>query len=647
MKRLLLSVQGMKRLLLSVLVAALIAAPAAAQTLGPPPSSGGTPGGSSGQVQYNNAGVFGGYTTSGDCTLVASTGVVTCLKTNGSSFGPSATNASVTGTGAVVNATSPTLVTPALGTPSSGVATNLTGTASGLTAGNVTTNANLTGPITSSGNATAVAAQTGTGSTFAMQASPSLVTPTLGVAAATSLALGNTLVAGDQLDVYNNTAGANIAEVGDGFLAIQREEQYTADATGPTYSFRKSRGSFGTPAAVVSADALGTLNFAAYDGGQFRGIASILGSVSTYTTLNNLSSSLVFRTRPDGVAAAITTALTLDKNQVATFAANVAAPTFNGDTFTTGTYTLTGAAAKTLTFNNSLTLAGTDGQTETFPSTSASIARTDAAQTFTGVQTFNTPIAVGSGGSGVANTGNLTWNAAQTFSFTSGQTMTFPATTATIARTDAAQTFTGSQTLSSALIYGGVTLSNSVTGTGSMALSASPAFTGTVTAVALTTTGAVSVGNASNLLWTGRGILTSPAAATIQVGAADGASPPAELFEFQSVVAGTSNTAGVNSTIQASRGTGTGVGGDIIFKAAPAGTTGTAQNAVVTAFTISNKGIPVLPSFTVATLPASPPAGSLAMVTDQLTACPANLVAPTGGGAVICPVVYTTAWLGL
>ncbi len=50
-----------------------------------------------------------------------------------------------------------TLVAPALGTPVSGVATNLTGTAASLTAGNVTTNANLTGPITSVGNATAVA----------------------------------------------------------------------------------------------------------------------------------------------------------------------------------------------------------------------------------------------------------------------------------------------------------------------------------------------------------------------------------------------------------------------------------------------------------------------------------------------------------
>lgn len=51
--------------------------------------------------------------------------------------------------------------------------------------------------------------------------------------------------------------------------------------------------------------------------------------------------------------------------------------------------TLTIADGKTLTANHSLTLAGTDGTTMTFPSTSASIARTDAAQTFTGNQTVN------------------------------------------------------------------------------------------------------------------------------------------------------------------------------------------------------------------------------------------------------------------
>lgn len=50
----------------------------------------------------------------------------------------------------------------------------------------------------------------------------------------------------------------------------------------------------------------------------------------------------------------------------------------------------TAAASKVLTANNSLTLAGTDATTQTFPTTSATIARTDAAQTFTGNQTLGT-----------------------------------------------------------------------------------------------------------------------------------------------------------------------------------------------------------------------------------------------------------------
>lgn len=84
-----------------------------------------------------------------------------------------------TGTGSVVLSNSPTLVTPVLGTPASGDASNLTGTAAGLTAGTVTTNADLTGPIKSTGNVTATTAQTGMGSTFVMNTSPTLVTPVI------------------------------------------------------------------------------------------------------------------------------------------------------------------------------------------------------------------------------------------------------------------------------------------------------------------------------------------------------------------------------------------------------------------------------------------------------------------------------------
>ncbi len=80
------------------------------------------------------------------------------------------------------------------------------------------------------------------------------------------------------------------------------------------------------------------------------------------------------------------------------------ATSINGNTFTTGTYTLTGAAAKTLTFNNSITLTGTDATTMTFPTTTATIARTDAAQTFTGAQTFSSAPVISS----ITNTGTLT-----------------------------------------------------------------------------------------------------------------------------------------------------------------------------------------------------------------------------------------------
>jgi hypothetical protein len=59
--------------------------------------------------------------------------------------------------------------------------------------------------------------------------------------------------------------------------------------------------------------------------------------------------------------------------------------------------TLTIANNKTLTANNSLTIAGTDATTMTFPATSATIARTDAANNFTGNQTFGGDLIVTNG----------------------------------------------------------------------------------------------------------------------------------------------------------------------------------------------------------------------------------------------------------
>ena len=78
--------------------------------------------------------------------------------------------------------------------------------------------------------------------------------------------------------------------------------------------------------------------------------------------------------------------------------------------------------------------------------------------------------------------------------------------------------------------------------------------------------------------------------ADFHLGLADAASPVAQTISVQSVVAGTSNTAGANLSINGSQGTGTGAGGSLLLRTAPAGSSGTAQNALVTAVAITSAG---------------------------------------------------------
>lgn len=89
--------------------------------------------------------------------------------------------------------------------------------------------------------------------------------------------------------------------------------------------------------------------------------------------------------------------------------------------------TLTIANTKTVTINNTITLAGTDGTTMTFPGTNATIARTDAANTFTGTQTIGAAIVTTlNGNTFTAGTGTLTLGAGKTF--TSSNTLTLAGT---------------------------------------------------------------------------------------------------------------------------------------------------------------------------------------------------------------------------
>jgi len=80
--------------------------------------------------------------------------------------------------------------------------------------------------------------------------------------------------------------------------------------------------------------------------------------------------------------------------------------------------------------------------------------------------------------------------------------------------------------------------------------------------------------------------LTAPAVATLHLGAVDAASPVAQTLGIQNVIAGTTNTSGVNATITGSLSTGSGISGDIIFQTGGTGAGATVQNSEVTALTI-------------------------------------------------------------
>ena len=80
--------------------------------------------------------------------------------------------------------------------------------------------------------------------------------------------------------------------------------------------------------------------------------------------------------------------------------------------------------------------------------------------------------------------------------------------------------------------------------------------------------------------------LTRRGTANLRFGAADAAAAVPQKLSVQSVVAGTSNTAGGDLTITGSQGTGSGAGGSIIFQVAPAGAAPTVQNGLVDALTI-------------------------------------------------------------
>lgn len=210
--------------------------------------------------------------------------------------------------------------------------TTFTGALSG-NASTVTTNANLTGPITSSGNATSIASQTGTGTKFVVDNTPTLITPILGTASATTMTLSG--ASQTELDVAANTGSSYTIDQANG-----HSFRLTLNAATPTLTLQTAPASGKAVELVVQLiqDATGgrapTWANVTWAAGAAPAIAQAVGAV-TYLSFSGTNGGWI------GYASAVTTGVTDASNAGAGYIGEVLrgnVATGSAVTLTTATY---------------------------------------------------------------------------------------------------------------------------------------------------------------------------------------------------------------------------------------------------------------------------------------------------------------------
>lgn len=144
-------------------------------------------------------------------------------------------------------------------------------------------------------------------------------------------------------------------------------------------------------------------------------------------------------------------------------------------------------------------------------------------------------------------------------------------------------------TISAALTYGGVTLSNAVTGTGAMVLSASPTFTGTVNAAAITATSTIATGMAAAIGWSGASLLVNVSDGVVKI--TNNAGTTGSLTaNVTGNVTGNASTATALQTARAINGVSFDGTAAITVTAAAGTLTGATLNSTVTASSLTSVG---------------------------------------------------------